>query len=128
MAIEKVTIPVVRAARNNGTVPVDLVEAMLAVAASRATRAIINAYKAAGVTGNLIVPLVTDCPVDPAVLGRAMRRVWKAALDGVKKGDSVLVELRPNKDVEVVDIIARPGTDVRSDKASKTGFPPPLSS
>ncbi|MCP3385952.1 hypothetical protein NLM31_36750 [Bradyrhizobium sp. CCGUVB4N] len=118
MTIETVTIPIVRTPKSNGTVPVDLVEAMSVVAASRATRAIIKAYAAAGVTGNLIVPLVTDCPVDPATLGRAMRQVWKAALQGAENGDAVRVELRPNRGADVVDIIAGPATDVRTDKAS----------
>lgn len=127
--IEIVAIPIVRTPRNNGTDPVDLVEAMSAVAASRATRAIINAYKAAGVTSKLIVPLVTDCPVDPVLLGRAMRRVWKVALNGVEKGGSVLVELRPKKEANIVDIIAGPAMDVRPGKVSKTSSPPrPVSS
>jgi hypothetical protein len=118
MAIETVTIPIVRTSGNDGTVPIELVEATSLVAASRATRAIIKAYKAADVTSNLIVPLVTDCPVDAGILGRAMRRVWKAALNGVEKGDSVLVVLRPNKDAEVIDIVAGPAAEVRSDKAT----------
>lgn len=129
MTIETVAIPIVRAPRNNGTVPVDLVEAMSVVAASRATRAIINTYKAAGVTSQLIVPLVTDCPVDPVLLGRAMRRVWKVALNGVEKGGSVLVELRPKKEAKVVDIIAGPATEIRPAKVSRTSSPPrPVSS
>jgi hypothetical protein len=119
MTIEAVTIPIVRASGNDGTAPVDLVEAMSMVAASRATREIIKAYKAAGVTSNLIVPLVADCPVDAAVLGRAMRRVWKAALSGAEKGDSVLVELRPKRGAEVIDIVAGPAAEVRSHKPTK---------
>lgn len=125
MTIEAVTIPIVRTPKTNGTVPVDLFEAHAVVAASRATRAIINAYQAAGVTCNVLVPLVTDCPVDPATLGRAMRRVWKTALEGAEKGDFVRVELRPNWDAGVVDIIAGPATDVPLDEASKTSSPPP---
>ncbi|GGI31247.1 MULTISPECIES: hypothetical protein [Bradyrhizobium] len=95
MTIETATIPIVRTPKTNGIVPLDLVEAMSVVAASRATLAIIKAYEAAGVTGNVMVPLVTDCPVDPATLGRAIRRVWKAALEDVGNGGSVRVELRP---------------------------------
>lgn len=116
MTIETVTIPIVRASRNKGAIPVDLVEAMSSVAASRSTRAIIKAYKAAGVTSNLIVPFVTDCPVDAAILGRAMRQVWKTALNGTEKGDTVLVELRPKMDAEAVDIVGGPAAEVYADR------------
>jgi len=119
MTIETVTIPIVRTPRNNGATPVDLVEAMSSVAAARSTRTIINAYKTAGVTSNLIVPFVADCPVDAAILGRAMRRLWKTALNGATKGDTVLVELRPRKDADVLDIIAEPAAEVHSNRLIK---------
>lgn len=73
MTIQRLSIPIVETTKQNGPVPVDLVEAMSALAGARSTRTIIKAYKAAGVTSNLIIPLVSDCPVDSARLGRAMR-------------------------------------------------------
>lgn len=119
MMIETFTIPIVRTPASDGIVPLDLIEAMSAVAASRSTRDVIKAYKAAGVTGNLIVPFVADCPVDPGTLGRAMRRAWKAALAAAERGDSILIELQPKRDLEVVDIIAGPAEEVRPDKPVK---------
>lgn len=116
MTIATFTIPIVRAPARDGTGPLDLVEAMAAVAESRSTRAVIRAYKEAGVTSNLIVPFVPDCPVDPSTLGRAMRRAWRSALAAAARGDSILLELQPKKDVEVVDIIAGHAEEVRPDK------------
>lgn len=116
MTIATFTIPIVRTSASDGIGPLDLVEAMSAVADSRSTRAVIKAYKEAGVTSNLIVPFVADCPVDPSTLGRAMRRAWRTALAAAARGDSILLELQPKKDVEVVDIIAGPAEEVRPDK------------
>lgn len=113
MTMETLTIPIVRTSASDGIAPVELIEAMSTVSASRSTRAVIKAYKAAGVTSNLRFPLVADCPVNPVTLGRAMRKVWKAALNGVEKGGSILVELRPKKEMQVVEIIASPAATVR---------------
>lgn len=121
MTIQRLSIPIVETTKQNGPVPVDLVEAMSALAGARSTRTIIKAYKAAGVTSNLIIPLVSDCPVDSARLGRAMRRVWKAALDEAKSGDTILVELRPQKNARIVEIIAGPTVEMRPDMP--TGIP-----
>ncbi|MBK3666438.1 hypothetical protein JJE66_35150 [Bradyrhizobium diazoefficiens] len=114
MTMETLTIPIVRTSASDGIAPVELIEGMSTVSASRSTRAVIKAYKAAaGVTSNLRFPLVADCPVNPVTLGRAMRKVWKAALNGVEKGGSILVELRPKKEMQVVEIIASPAATVR---------------
>ncbi|WP_130226263.1 hypothetical protein [Bradyrhizobium sp. Leo121] len=116
MKVETFTIPIVRTPASDGMAPLELIEAMSAVAAARSTQEVIKAYEAAGVTGNLIVPFVADCPVDPGALGRAMRRAWKAALAAAERGDSILIELQPKKDVEVIDIIVGPAAGVRPDK------------
>jgi hypothetical protein len=116
MTIATFTIPIVRTLASDGINPLDLFEAMSIVADSRSTRAVTKAYKEAGVTGSLIVPFVTDCPVDPSTLGRAMRRAWRTALAAAARGDSILLELQPKKDIEVVDIIAGPAEEVCPDK------------
>lgn len=116
MPIATFTIPIVRTPASDGIGPLDLVEAMSAIADSRSTRAVIKAYKEAGVASNLIVPFVADCPVDPSALGRAMRSAWKAALAAAERGDSILIELQPKKDLEVIDIIAGPAEEVCPDK------------
>lgn len=79
MTIEALTIPIVRTPANDGIAPVKLIEAMSTVSASRSTRAVIKAYKAAGVTSNLRLPFVAYCPVNPVTLARAMRKVQPAA-------------------------------------------------
>lgn len=75
MTIETLTIPIVPTPANDGIAPVELIEAMSTVSASRSTRAVIKAYKAAGVTSNLRLRLVADCPVNLVTLARAMRKV-----------------------------------------------------
>lgn len=113
MTIETITIPIVRTPASDGIAPVELIEAMSTVSASRSMRSVIKAYKAAGVTSNLRLPLVVDCSVNPVMLGRAMRKVWKAALNGAEKGGSILVELRPKKETQIVEIIASSAATVR---------------
>ena len=119
MKFETFTVPVIRIPAGDGIAPLGLVEAMSAVAASRSTRKVIKAYKAAGVTGTLIIPFVADCPVDPGTLGRAMRRAWKAALAGTERGDLIRIELQPKRDLEVVDIIASHAEGARPEKPAE---------
>lgn len=116
MTIATFTIPIVRTTANGRIGPLDLVEAMSTVANARSTRALVKAYKEAGVTSNLIVPFVADCPVDPKTLGRVVRLAWRTALAAAARGDSILLELQPRKEIERVEIIAGPAEEVRPDK------------
>jgi len=119
MTVSTFTIPILPTNPDGSSHPMlpDLVEALQPVARARSTRKLIRACQAAGVRSHLILPMISDCPVDPATLGRTMRRALKVAAEAAAAGEIVVLEIHARKDAGVVEISAGPAAEVRPDLA-----------
>lgn len=114
MAIETATIPLRQSAAHvaGDAPPMQLIEAMTKVAESRATRELIRDIQRAGVKGYMFLPMLAECLVEAAELGRALRKVWRAALKNAAPGDRIAVEPRLGEGSTLI-VAAGPIADMR---------------
>lgn len=87
--------------------PPQLMDALGNFAKSRATRSLIREGLDRDVKCSLRVPLLDECRVRPDELGRALRKVWRAALDAGKAGDQFIIDLYIGPDYRLVVQVAR---------------------
>ena len=85
----------------------ELVDALESFGRSRATKLLIRRGEESDVRCTLRMPLLADCHVDPGELGRALRKVWRAAMDAAKPGDRFTIDLHVAPDSRLVVQAAR---------------------
>ncbi|SRR5579871_6577054 len=88
--------------------PSQLVDALQEFAKSRATRLLIRRGEQSGIHGGLRLPLLGDCRVRSDELARALRKVWRAAIDGAERGDRFVIDLFVGPDSRLVVQAVRP--------------------
>jgi hypothetical protein len=79
-----------------------LIEALHNFAKSRATKLLIRRGKESDVCCELRVPLLREGNVRPDELGRAIRKVWRAAIDAAEPGNKFVIEFRAGPDSQLV--------------------------
>jgi len=79
-----------------------LVDALQGFGKSRATKQLIRRGKESNVDCALRMPLLRECHVRPDELGRALRKVWRAAIDTAAPGDRFVIELNLGPDLRLV--------------------------
>ncbi|WP_152977736.1 hypothetical protein [Bradyrhizobium pachyrhizi] len=101
--IEAQTISIWRSEdADGGTSPPELVEALVDVSKSKATRQLIRKGEGRSVKCHLRVPLVQDCHVHSEELGRALRKVMRAAIEAGGPGDHFMIDLHVSPDSRLV--------------------------
>ena len=120
MAIQTATISIRRSTApvTGGVPPMQLIEAMARVAESRATRELIRNGERADIKGYMFLPMLQECRVDAAELGRAMRKVWRAALKNARAGDQIAVEPRLRQ-CDILIVAAGPIAEMRPSMAGE---------
>jgi len=101
MAIETLTIWNDRDAHDD-PLALQLVDALQDFGKSRATRLLIRRGKESDVHCELRVPFLRDCRVRSDDLARALRKVWRAAIDGADPGDRFTIDLHIGPDSRLV--------------------------
>ena len=76
----------------------ELVDVLQNFGKSRATRLLIRRGKENRVHCELRMPLLRDCWMRSDELGRAVRKVWRAAIDGVEPDDWFVIDLHLGSD------------------------------
>jgi hypothetical protein len=71
----------------------ELVDALADFAKSRATRRLFREAKASNIQCDLRVPLLNNCRVCPDELARALRKVYRAVIDGAEPGERFTIDL-----------------------------------
>lgn len=92
---------------DGGPPPLQLVDALQHFGKSRATKLLIRRGEASKVRCELRVPLLRDCRVRSDELGRALRKVWRAAIDAAEPGDRFVIDLHIGPDSRLVVQAAR---------------------
>jgi hypothetical protein len=85
----------------------ELIEALHEFSKKRAMRELIEYGKDCDIHGALRLPLLRACRVRPSELSRALRKVWRTAVDASKPGDRLTIEFRPASDARLVVEAAR---------------------
>lgn len=86
-----------------------LLEALQTFAKSRATKLLIRRGKESNVECALRVPFLREGNVRPDELGRAIRKVWRAAIDAAEPGNKFVIEFRARSDSQLVVQAERSG-------------------
>lgn len=79
-----------------------LVDALVEFGKAGETRRLTTKAEDRGVKCELLVPLLRDCLVRPQELGRALRKVWRAAIVVGEPGDHFTIDLSVSPDTRLV--------------------------
>lgn len=94
MALETHTIAVWTDGDADGDPPLELIDALQDFGKSRATKLLIRRGKENKVHCERRVPLLRDCRVRSDELDRALRKVWRAAINAGEPGARFVIDLQ----------------------------------
>jgi len=102
MEIETHTVAIWKGKATDGNAPPHLMDALKVFGRSRATRLVIRLGEKNSIKCVLRVPLLRDFRVCADELGRALRKVLRAAMNAGKAGDEFMIELYVGADSQLV--------------------------